>query len=306
MDDGALLLDCAALWTSEEATALGTIKDKLPEIRAQLDGSSDSSEEEGHARRLRLLAALGPHWWMNGLATEGSQRATPHAIGVEPVSWHEAGAADHTVFDSELPRPEFEQPAAAPFLSEGTSARVVLGCCLDGGGMNAYAHSDLEGAGRLHGQALRLAIDELELLADDGDVGTRLWDVLVLKSRALDGMGRVARVSGDYVTSYQLHLLAAQAVATTAGGSGSAACQCRLRPLPNVCYANAVSNAGVAAFKAKRLERATELHRCALVRVRYTTTHACGLAWHQSSVKSCTTYSTGSSYMPACGLRVFE
>eukprot|EP01048_Picozoa_sp_COSAG05_P027057 COSAG05_NODE_7704_length_777_cov_5.156342_2_plen_225_part_01 len=218
-----LIQQCAALWTRGEAAALDAIKQQLPEVRAVLECGPQED-------RVRVLAALGPQWWMNGLAKEGSARASKHAAGIAHVDWREistastADAAD-SVFERELPPPELEL-TAAPFLSDGTSARVLLGCCLDGGGMNAYAHSDLEGAAVLHGQALRLAQDELAHLGSPPTTprdATSHWDARVLKSRALDGMGRVARVSGDYAASYLLHVLAAEAVTQSAAAGHSSA-----------------------------------------------------------------------------------
>jgi tetratricopeptide (TPR) repeat protein len=323
----------------------------------------------GELERLQLLAALGPHWWMNGIAAEGAERIAALAAmddddddddeededadaaeeegeekdGEEVQAKHTArgwreisfsawqdeqqpgdatSAQEKAVFDipfelrgwmpraatamapspaegegepapaPEPPNPANPPPAAAvvvaeppqPFLGAGVGRGLLLGCCLDGGGMNAYASAGLERAAQLHAQALALADSALEealrphappppapptagacaVNSVSGEADARL-----LRSRALDGLGRVARVSGDYAASYRLHLLAAHAITRPAGPCGR---RCtphtfgasRLRPSPLWCVASAVSNAGVACFKAGRRDRAHALHSTAM------------------------------------------
>lgn len=75
----------------------------------------------------------------------------------------------------------------------------------------------------------------------------RYADALALRSRALDGLGRAQRELGVYDQSLMLHSVAAR-VARELTASPLAA-STRVRPAPAVLVANAVSNAGVTAYR---------------------------------------------------------
>eukprot|EP00928_Gymnodinium_smaydae_P022594 TRINITY_DN18927_c0_g1_i2.p1 TRINITY_DN18927_c0_g1~~TRINITY_DN18927_c0_g1_i2.p1 ORF type:complete len:273 (-),score=50.89 TRINITY_DN18927_c0_g1_i2:97-915(-) len=106
----------------------------------------------------------------------------------------------------------------------------------------------------MHSLALELA---RECIASEHST-----DAKILESRALDGLGRVARESGDYDASIALHTRAADAALAACSSSGAVS----IRPLPQACLSNAISNAGVAAMRKGDSALAASCHRDALRR----------------------------------------
>ena len=113
-------------------------------------------------------------------------------------------------------------------MGEGIPGEVLKACCLDGGGANAYATSQYEESASLFSKAYVMAANFAETAA-----GVDACDALVMKSRALDGLGRVARETGEYVLSFQIHVAAAQCLLSADLSTFSS----RLRPSPLVCVA---------------------------------------------------------------------
>ena len=140
-------------------------------------------------------------------------------------------------------------------MGEGIPGEVLKACCLDGGGANAYATSQYEESASLFSKAYVMAANFAETAA-----GVDACDALVMKSRALDGLGRVARETGEYVLSFQIHFAAAQCLLSADLSTFSS----RLRPSPLVCTANALSNAGVAAYRAANKPQSKACHTLAL------------------------------------------
>lgn len=226
------------LWTEDEGVALDEVRKSLPLLRTLV--------HPDHHAALTLLAALGPAFWMTGHASEGYELAkafSPPANG--PAASIGGGECADLCFPVESwPAAPAAMPTAA-FL-QGLPAPLLLGCCLDGGGMNAYACTRYAEAAALHAHALHLADGVLAetVGAETGDAR----DAALLRSRALDGLGRVARESGEYDRSLALHKAAARAAVGLERRAGGVA-PLRLRPEPRACVANAVSNAGVAAYR---------------------------------------------------------
>ena len=117
----------------------------------------------------------------------------------------------------------------ADYMGAGILRSVVLSCALDGGGANAYATSQYDKAAEMFSQAYVLASSATEQATD----GVDACDALVMTSRVLDGLGRVARETGEYVLSFQIHVAAAQRIL----GADLSTFRSRLRPSPLVCVA---------------------------------------------------------------------
>ena len=117
---------------------------------------------------------------------------------------------------------------------------LLRALALDGGGMNAYSISEYKDATLFHYNALSLAD---EYLKEEHDKW--LYDAILIKARALDGLGRVARENGVYDISYNLHLQAINLF----NNYDLSKFHVHVRPGPVVLIANAISNAGVAAYR---------------------------------------------------------
>eukprot|EP00936_MAST-01D_sp_MAST-1D-sp1_P001735 g1735.t1 len=189
---------------------------------------------------------------------------------------------------------------------------LLLGCALNAAGANAYACTKYDEARRLHKGALAVAARIAATAATAapitaavaglpgsrcatgtatatatpagaaGAAGAITADVHLLRSHALDGLGRVMRESGAYRHSLRLHRAAALAAiaSATAGAGGKPP---RLWPSVPVSYANAVSNAGVAALRGGDEALARRLHMAAL-RVREQTGDLRGVASSQGNL----------------------
>ena len=258
-----LLLLGERLFTEAEGSALSELREELPGLGSTLQALSELD-------RVRLLFALGPAFWMVGLSREGlelAQSECPPSAGGDGA---EPGFGGELEREIELPLPLAPLPRAALDPEAhlvGVSPFLLVAGVLDGAGANAYACTEYSTAALCHGQALEIANlfladgtsqPELRRQLFDGNRQTtaKFWEAgiecvveaHVMRSRALDGLGRVARESGDYERSLRLHAAAARAAiaAHTAVGDGSVL---RVRPQPLVAGANAVSNAGVAAYR---------------------------------------------------------
>ena len=259
-----LLLLGERLFTEREGSALSELREELPGLGSTLRALSELD-------RVRLLFALGPAFWMVGLSREGlelAQSECPPSAGGDGA---EPGFGGELEREIELPLPLAPLPRAALDPEAhlvGVSPFLLVAGVLDGAGANAYACTEYSTAALCHGQALEIANlfladgtsqPELRRQLFDGNRQTtaKFWEAgvecgvaeaHVMRSRALDGLGRVARESGDYDRSLRLHAAAARAAiaAHTAVGDGSVL---RVRPQPLVAGANAVSNAGVAAYR---------------------------------------------------------
>ena len=270
--EAAAVVDRAAgIWTAAEAESLQALRGDVTAgtVRRVL---TEASPEQ----RLRVCAALGPMWWMNGMAAEGlesMQLALSEAADAPPPPdwpWSsllprderaslgvDVGALVPSAWES-----RWEQTAKgarrgeleAAFLAQGTPQALLTACCLDGGGANAYATSSYALAAELHGKAYAMA-----QMDDSGRGGAEACDAAVVQSRALDGLGRVARETGEYVQAFQLHVAAAQRLLDMP----PAGFQSRMRPSPLVCVANAISNAGVAAYRADERAQSKACHSLA-------------------------------------------
>ena len=100
--------------------------------------------------------------------------------------------------------------AEEAFLPSEFPEDLLLACCVDGGGQNAYACTEYAAAGRLHSRALVLATRYLQSqpaacrgrgprggrAGDAYRVDAYRTDAVLLQARALDGLGRVAREAG--------------------------------------------------------------------------------------------------------------
>jgi len=128
-------------------------------------------------------------------------------------------------------------------------------------------HRESKLVGEMHAaldEDIRRIAEEINQ-SDDEDMGegnVQMKEALILKSRSLDGLGRVARESGNYSLAWKLHAAAYEAASRSLKlleKDGS----CRVRPAPHVCIANAISNAGVVAYRLKRHQDARRLHEAA-------------------------------------------
>eukprot|EP00937_MAST-01D_sp_MAST-1D-sp2_P003043 g3043.t1 len=264
----------AGLWRATEGDVLVQFKDILPSLQANV----------------ALLAALGPAFWMVGQAERGLD-AFKDAIP-SPTGGDGAATAENGI-DGEIELGACNDLPAEPERCVGALADALLGapagaadaasaaavvpavllraCAFDGAGTNAYALTKYDEAAALHAHALADAEAHLAgagagARADDAgaaataEAATATADALVVRSRALDGLGRVARERGDYSLSLRLHHAAAAAAREAAAAERSAGAAAWLRPPPLVLLANAVSNAGVAARRrAEKEERGREL-----------------------------------------------
>lgn len=243
------------LWTGAEGAALARMKAQLPELRAACQPGAD-------AHGLRVLAALGPAWWMVGLAKEGRDLAVEllapsgedkggRGLGLEE------GGGDVSVAVPEgepsldeqaiLAAAERENAFRGGAFLEGIGEELLRGCAWDGAGTNAYAISSYAQAWQLHAAAYAIGSQH---------TGS---DAAVLQSRALDGLGRVARETGRYELGWRLHV-AAYDVAMAVAASRDVG----LRPVPLTCAANAMSNAGVVCYRQRRCDLSRTLHAAAL------------------------------------------
>ena len=192
-----------------EAAALAALRPSLVDVERFLEENAASSNESDRLSlseklvesecftahdatdllAIRLLAALGPSWWMCGRAREGHRSATTLVTRVPAVAsewWHAAsvsrGREDAATRTPTLPPLELplsawtalgEPPAQRPLLHGSAREGLVLACALDGGGANAYAASLYEAAGQLHAAALWLATREVQTLRQQGFGGDR-------------------------------------------------------------------------------------------------------------------------------------
>ena len=250
----------SGIWTDAEAECLQSLKADIVTVRRALHGDAEPRQ------CLRMSAALGPMWWMNGMAKEGldsikklaeSADAAPDWRSLVPVVERVDPGVDMGAQVSDAwvsaattrDRKSFE----AEFIAEDTPVALLTACCLDGGGANAYATSSYPEAAELHAKAYAMA--------GKAAGGSHLdsCDARVLQSRALDGLGRVARETGEYKLSFQLHLAAVQRIVSADLSTFKA----RMRPSPLVCAANAISNAGVAAYRLDDKEQSKACHSLA-------------------------------------------
>lgn len=155
----------AGLFTVNEATTLAAVRSALPNLCAFLDEAAAEADKPEQAlltsrlaqsycftahgpadlAALRLLAALGPSWWMLGLAKEGHERsARLHLLRRVPHDatewWRTAGAtaekeaARIPLVPIELPLTVWEAlgapapPSAATAASPGPLESLVLAC----------------------------------------------------------------------------------------------------------------------------------------------------------------------------------
>ena len=188
----------AGLFTVHEASTLTTVRSALRPVCAFLDECAAAEEQPEQAvlttqlaqslcftshspadlMALRLLAALGPSWWMLGLAKEGLARSKQlRLLRRVPAAatewWRTAGAtaeqeaAKIPLVPLQLPLQVWEalceDPASPPPAPPKPPPleSLVLACALDGGGQSAYAASAYEAAGDMHAAALWLAARHL-------------------------------------------------------------------------------------------------------------------------------------------------
>jgi hypothetical protein len=278
----ALVALGADLWTLREAAALEDFRSRLPQLRAHLAcGSGDSG--------VLLLAALGPAFWMVGQPTEGYEMVArlAQAAEVEPAPWEElcahadgAGAAAAVAVAAVVPpvatagaggassdgdggdgerATAHDSPPPAPLAALAPELQLAL--ALDGAGANAYAATRYDDAAAMHARALTLADAACDACGRGGGTAAAAAaaavaaaaDANALRSRALDGLGRVAREQGRYMRSLALH---AHAVAAAEAARGAAL----VRPAWRCLAANAWSNSGVAAYRLGEAALAQRLH----------------------------------------------
>eukprot|EP00931_Biecheleriopsis_adriatica_P120596 TRINITY_DN95722_c0_g1_i1.p1 TRINITY_DN95722_c0_g1~~TRINITY_DN95722_c0_g1_i1.p1 ORF type:complete len:458 (-),score=94.34 TRINITY_DN95722_c0_g1_i1:70-1443(-) len=238
------------LWTEGEGKALTALNHELQSVLSFLESGDRSTV-------LFLHAALGPSWWMIGAASDGYKLASEFLGPLDEATTLADGEAPEGLPSGEVSlKVEKLQKAASqpnafqdgPFL-EGISDSLLRGCALDAAGMNAYAISSYKDAWKLHAAAYVLAA-----------CGTGS-DSVVLKSRALDGLGRVCRETGRYDLAWLFHVAAFDIALAAHDGDAKPPL---LRPVLLTCAANAVSNAGVVAYRRKQLTLAHSLHVSAL------------------------------------------
>jgi hypothetical protein len=326
-----------SLWKETEGEALRQLKAIHQRLCAAIEsgwpcsgcesgGGSVGEDARGTGPALRLLAALGPAFWMLGAPQDGLELAARVEGQVtlddewEDIMFNTGetteGAAEETTgpqtchawVNADSMADDSVAPVGPRRWLAGLPHSLLLACALDGAGTNAYALTRYDHAGQLHAKALKLADAYLaggskggigggegegegegEGASDgegDGDSHGKsdegvdqafALDALVVRSRALDGLGRVARESGRYAASVRLHDRAAAAALAmvrasnsmvSSGGAGDRDGKQRqpqsLRPSPATLAANAASNAGVAANRLADAALSTRYHSEAL------------------------------------------
>ena len=233
-----------ALWTEDEGSALEDLKNGL-------DSICDLARPEAQAP-LKVLAAVLPAFWMVGEAALGVSLAEPFVpadITDPPPSDARFGAQEDPI----LTLPLLEPGADASLQSLADTAvpqDLLLACCLDGGGTNAYACTKYGEATRFHATAIFLCDRFLQGVGEEADeqaIAEYGPSASLLRSRAIDGLGRVARESGEYGRALRLHAMSARAASALCSPDEPSQVRHYFRPSPLTVVANAVSNAGVAA-----------------------------------------------------------
>lgn len=252
-----------ALWSSGEGEALKALKSEMVLVQTLVDRTASNDAECSLNTQLRLLASVGPAFWMIGKAREGLDLARrlcfdPELVDELPTTREVAVNAETLCLPLELAAPPETHHLCGTLTADAAAAlprTLLLACCLDGAGMNAYACTEYTEAARLHEMASSLCDDFLQQ-SPPGCFGPA---ARLLLSRALDGLGRVSRESGDYDRSLSLHVRAAMLAATLCA-KGAALLPVHFRPAPQACVANAVSNAGVAAYRLGKHSLAKQYH----------------------------------------------
>ena len=233
-------------------------------LRKLFEDEQDAATAEW---QLRLLATLGPAFWMIGKAQLGldlarrvvSDHTDPDRVPM-PTATNER--TDELTIDTpytlgtDLQRETLSNLSSA--VAPSVPSELLMACCLDGAGTNAYACTAYGEASSLHTAALSICERYLQQqqVGNDSTFGPA---ATLLRSRALDGLGRVCRESGDYARSFHLHVMAADAAASLCA-QGVKRSPVYFRPEPHACVANAVSNAGVAAFRLGDMALARRCH----------------------------------------------